>query len=299
MKLISGFCLTCIFLCGIFSLKAECQQGKDIFYNADSLFNEGKYFESALAYERIYFFSGDPETRARANLARAGALKQTGEFARARNDLQRSLGFRGNPEIHYQVMYEIAFCDYMTGNYASSLSVLMQMEHFYGDMPTWDDALALYALVYVMLGSWDDAFDKTLELIELRSPNALKTDSLVMKAMAFYYECRQPLIKSERKASNLSTFIPGAGQAYSGYHGKGLINASSQLLSLGITGLMVYHNLYISGFVIGLGMFQSFYFGGIKQAGYLANQFNLEETLYYKSLLKDFILEIDNLKVHE
>jgi TM2 domain-containing membrane protein YozV len=107
------------------------------------------------------------------------------------------------------------------------------------------------------------------------------------------------LIKSAKKALNLSTFIPGAGQVYAGYPGKGLINASSQLLSLGVTGIMVYHNLYISGFIIGLGMFQSFYFGGIKQAAYLANQFNLEETLYYKTLLKDFILEIDNLKVHE
>jgi hypothetical protein len=119
-------------------------------------------------------------------------------------------------------MYEIAFCDYMTGNYASSLSVLKQMEHFYGDMPARDDARALYALVYIMMENWEDAFDKTLELIELRSPDVLKTDSLIVKAMALYCECRQPLIKSAKKASNLSTFIPGAGQVYAGYPEKAL-----------------------------------------------------------------------------
>ena len=293
MRWINVFCLIFIFPCATYSLENPYHQPDTIFLAGDSLFAEGKYFEAAIAYERVYIFSENGNIRAKANLSRARSLKQIGEFAKARNDLQRSLGLRGNPELHSQIMYEIAFLDYMAGNYTSSLSVLIQMEQLYGHLAIWQEAKVLYPLVYVMLEHWELALNRTLELIKSSTDYQFIADSLAYTAITLFATNHRPTLKSEERASLLSTFLPGVGHLYAGALGKGAINATSQLLSLGISGLLAYHKLYISGFIIGLGMFQMFYFGGVRQAEQLAIQHNLEEMYNYKSLLKDFILDIE------
>ncbi len=294
MRLISVFYLICIFLCVTCSLNAGQVGGKnEAFFYADSLFQGGNYFESALAFERVYFFASDPHLRARANLGRARALKQTGDFNRARNDLQRSLSFREDNELHYQIMYEMAFCDYMAGNYTAAISMLKQVAYFYGDSHSADQVLLLFALSYTSLAQWDLAKESTVDFLNSRFEESPIRDSLLYRIDELFCECRWPEMKSQKRASNFATFLPGTGHLYAGYPGKGMINASSQLLSLGITGLMAYHNLYVSGFLMGLGMFQSFYFGGIRQATVLTQQRNSKGLLDYKSLLQDFLLEIE------
>lgn len=293
MRWINVFCLIFIYPCATYSLEKPSHKSDTIFVSGDSLYAEGKFFEAAIAYERVYFFSDDSKVRAKANLLRARSLKQIGEFSRARNDLQRSMGMRGNPELHSQIMYEIAFCDYMLGNYAASLSLLLQMEQLYSHMEIWSEAKVLYALVYVMLERWELALNRTVGLIQSNSDCPSKADSLTQEAITLFGDRNHPTLKYPESAAIRSTLLPGLGHMYAGAFGKGVINASSQLLSLGIAGLMAYNKLYVSGFIIGLGMFQLFYFGGIRQAEYLAGQYNLEEMYNYKSKLKAFILDIE------
>jgi tetratricopeptide (TPR) repeat protein len=283
--------LICIFLCATCSLRATVPY--EPFHRGDSLFAVGDFFEAALEFERVYFFSDDSRTRAIANLRRARVLKQSGNFVRARNDLQRSIGFRADKEIHFQILYETAFCDYMSGNYSSTVSILKQMEHHYGDSHSYYDVLLLFALSHIMLEQWDLALEKTMNIIETRVEEPVTKTILFSDAHRLFDLENVPAEKSENRAARLSTFLPGTGHWYAGKPVRGFVNATSQLSSLVLTGVMAYNSLYVSGFIIGLGMFQSFYFGGINQASRLARQSNLQSMGDYKQLLKDFVIEIE------
>lgn len=296
MKWINAFCLICISLCVSFSPdKAYAQKDSNVFLEMGrDLFRLGNYFESGIEFERAYFFATDSRIRLEANLERAQALKQTGEYLKARNDLQRTLHLRQFPELHFQLMYELAFCEYMLGNYSNAAGGLVQLKHFYPDEYFSDEILTLHALAGVMAGDFSLAQEKTIELIAYFNYDAQITDSLITRTMILFCDCSAPNLISEKTAGRLSAFIPGAGHFYAGYPGKGLLNAGSQLVSLGLAAYMGWNNLYVSGFVVGLGMFQSFYFGGIRQASYLAGQRNLKEMAGYKELLKEFILNLNH-----
>ena len=296
MKWINAFCLICIFLCvSFFPDKAYAQKDSNVFLEEGrNLFRKGNFFEAGIAFERAYFFSSDSRLRLEANLGRVQALKQTGEFLKARNDLQRILHMRQFPELHFQVMYELALCEYMLGNYSTASGTLMQLKHFYPEEYSSNEILTLHALAGVMAEDFSLAQDKTLELIIKQERETHIADSLIKQTMILFCECATPVLKSEKTAVRWSTFVPGAGHLYAGYPGKGLLNAGSQLVSLGLAAYMGWNNLFVSGFVVGLGMFQSFYFGGIRQAAFLANQRNLNEMAGYKEMLKEFILNLND-----
>jgi len=293
MKLTNVFFWICISLCANSTLKGnEVYAPKEEFALADSLYQAGNFFLSAIEYERIFYFSNDSETRMQANLKRAEALKQQNEFARARNDLQRSVHLLNHPHLHKQVLYQIVFCDYMVGNYGQAISTLQQLARFYEERSDDEDVLLLFALAAVMNEQWQLAEEKTRELIHTKVTEIVSADSLNLLAEHVYAESNIPELKSEKRASLLAAVIPGSGHLYAGYPGKGAVNLTSQLLSLGIAGVLVYFRLYVSGFVVGLGSFQSFYFGGIKQATFLTHQRNLILMGAYKELLSNFVMDV-------
>jgi tetratricopeptide (TPR) repeat protein len=292
MKLISAFFLICIFLCESSFLNIRAQNcGTSVFSLADSLFSSANYFESAIANERIYFDSDDTEQKIKANLKRADALIHLKEYARARNDLQRSIHMKAFPDLHFKVIYKSAFCGYMEGKYAEVISLMMQAKILYPE-EVGADFVLLQTLSYVMNGNWDLALTGTHNLIRLKSWTPQQEEEFMTKTVQLFDDKKFPVKKSSTKASLLSTFIPGAGHIYAGYTGKGLLNSASQVVALGLAGFLVYNQMYITGFVVGLGMFQSFYFGGIKQAVDLTEQRNLIQYALYKDELKQFIIHI-------
>ncbi len=257
---------------------------------------ERKYFEAAVSFERIYFTSEDTQTKIIANLKRAEALKQMGAFTKARNDLQRSVHVNIHADLHQKVLYEMAFCDYMAGNFTSSLAFLSQIEHYYPVFRESIEVERLFALTNVMLGNWEKSREHTVVLIEKSLSSQMIKDSLVTETANLFCNCKWPIEKSEKRAGMLSTFLPGSGQVYAGYPGKGILNAGSQLLALSFAGVMMWQGLYITGFTVGLGLFQSFYFGGIRQANFLTHQSNLGDFADYKEKLSLFIFSIENFQ---
>ena len=295
--MINVFYWICIFLCANYSLTNVTSASElTIFEDADKLLEEGKYFEAAVSFERIYFTSEDSQSKIIANLKRTEALKQLGEYSKARNDLQRSVHVNTYADLHQEVLYQMAFCDYMDGNYVSSRVFLLQIEHYYPVLRESNEVERLLALVNVMLGQWEQASLHTLSLIEKSLSSQLLKDSLSEETDNLFCSCNWPVEKSEKKAGMLSTFLPGTGHVYAGYPGKGILNAGSQLLSLSFAGVMMWQGLYITGFTVGLGLFQSFYFGGIRQANFLTHQSNLVDFADYKERLSLFIFSIENFQ---
>lgn len=290
MKWINGFYLTCIFLCATLSTSAT--EHERWFHAADSLFRDGNWFEASILYERSYYTSTDARGRILANLAKVEAMKEMGEFSRARRDLQRSVTFRGDDTLRKELLYQLALCAYLEGDAAGARSFLLQIEHGFEKLPGHRTFL-LNGLVIIDEQRWDELkphldrwFQETNVTSELRDDYLHALDLLVMELGGV------PSPRDPDRARMWSTFIPGTGQFYAGSAGWGVLNAFSQLAALSGFGLLVWNGYYIAGVFAGLGPFQSLYFGGIRQAGTLAEQNNKSRLDEFQTALKRFLLNV-------
>lgn len=257
------------------------------------MFDRGNYFAAAIEYERSYYLSDDPLRQTLANLSKARALKQMGAFDKALMDLRRSLPFSGADSLRFRVLYEVAFCSHMSGDHSGAHSYLRQIRYFFPDGPGLKKIRLLESLNLVQREQWEElqgflADSWLAEPVDsLVRRMAVEIDSLLSPASI-------PLVRKPERARLYATFVPGLGHFYAGAPGRGLLNASSQLLSLGVFGFLALNGFYISGFTAGLGLFQSFYFGGIRQAGELTAAANNERMRAFKEQLSQMLISLEN-----
>ena len=272
MKWINAFYLICIFPFAAFS--ADYKQGQDAKLNeADSLFQAGNYFEASIGFERIFFGTDNPEVKTMANLRKAEAYKQMGEYARARNDLERSLMYGGNHVSRMEVLYQMAFCAYMESDFADANALVLQWKHLSGGEIE-HRVMLLQALLLVEEWAWDELRSHLEAWLAFADQTQAQADTLLAGYDMLVTDLLPAREKSVHKARMLSTFIPGAGQVYAGEAGWGLLNATSQLAALGAFTWLAFNGFYLAGPIAGLGLFQSLYFGGINQAGELTQIHN-------------------------
>ena len=88
----------------------------------------------------------------------------------------------------------------------------------------------------------------------------------------------------------MSTYLPGTGQLYAGYFWEGAANLSFQLIGLATIGVGIWTKYYISGTLLGVTIYQRFYTGGTKRAGYLAEKRNYLEMAEYRNKIKPILL---------
>jgi tetratricopeptide (TPR) repeat protein len=266
MKWTSAFCSTCIFLCATLST-SQGQEAARALRQADSLFAGGIYFHASIEYERAYYLSEGPGDRILANLGKASALKQMGLFDKAHVDLQRSLPQAPSDSLRFALLNELALCAYLSGDYQTARSWLQQIIHFYGDNPWSDCILLLEALTLLQLEQWEALAGH----LEQRAAAGDGEAGLLADALRdTIREGAVPVRKDPRRARRLSTFLPGTGHVWAGYPGRGLLNAGAQLGALASFAWFACNGFYVAGVSVGLALFQSFYFGGIRQAGDLA-----------------------------
>jgi tetratricopeptide (TPR) repeat protein len=294
MKWINAYCLICTFLCATPSISQDFP-GLRAMDAADSLFAAGEYFVASIEYERCYFLSDDPLLRTRANLAKAAALKQMGRFENARSDLQRSLPFAGTDSLRFLVLYELAFCSFMAGDHPGAASYIRQAGYFFPGRQS--ELRLLEALTMVQMERWTDLNEQLAKWLSEHldgDQDALeRAEGIVVEITGLTAAGALPRQRNPEKARLMSTFLPGLGHAYAGEAGKGLLNASSQLISLGLFGILAWNGFYVSSLTVGLSMFQSFYFGGIRQAGELAGATNWSAMASLKRQLSDRLIALE------
>jgi hypothetical protein len=98
--------------------------------------------------------------------------------------------------------------------------------------------------------------------------------------------------KSAVKAENLS-FIPGLGQIYAGYPLRGFFSLGLQGLALGVGAWHIWQGYYVIGAYIGMGIFYLFYTGGMRHAGYLAEQKNMRKMKAVEDQLIDALTKTE------
>jgi len=275
------FFLTCIFLCVTFSIKAQ-QKIDPQWGKADSLLQAHQYMASLVEYERIVFQSNDAGIKKQAIFKKAMVYKAMRSYEKTEEELNR-IGIRNpNDTLFPLKAYEMAFAQYMTGNYQAALSTIETYGVMIsGEHQVMPGLLTLKILCYNQLFKFDRAESTIRQLAGLSNTH----DSLNYTSLLTYYE-KAPHYKNPETAKHLS-ILPGLGQVYCGKVFEGglsfLLNASA--LSFGAW--EVYSGYYFTGYVVGVTLLQKFHTGGQHRAELLARQVNEKHILKFNQLIID------------
>lgn len=280
MPLIIRFWLTCIFLCVVFITNAQ-------FDKANQLKTDGYYELAALEYERVVFKNNDPDTRNKALLQKSLCYKSLGNHSLALKTLERANLFIKQDSINFSIRYEWVLNAYLSDNYPSALSQLVQIEYFFKNN-LYDKVLYLHILTLNELRRWEEAKEKYIEYENL--------NDIGLSADEAYSFLKKTKIKNPVKAENISYFLPGVGQMYAGYFGKGLVSSLIQASLITFGAYSLYEGYFFTGALTGVGLFWAFYSGGTRHAKYLAEKKNEELTQKYNEPIRKALLSTERNK---
>ena len=251
------FWLACIFLFATFLIKAQ---------SADSLFKQGNYQDAILAYEFEYYQSGQDSSL----LKKSWAYKAMGKYDQAILNLKRINDF--------DTSYELALLYYLNDQLALSNASLLRMGMSGSD--TTFNATLLKAMVQVDQLQIEEAKNHLIKHSDLLGLDDAAISSIFPKKIK---------IKNPDRAYNISLFAPGFGQAYAGYPGRGFVSGAMQLGTVGFTYWSLINRYYFSGVLTGAALFYTFYLGGARYAGILANERNEKLTEEIKNQISEQI----------
>lgn len=295
MKLINIYCLIFISLCAVSSTDAQRISEDDktkMKRLADSIFNAGNWFEASIEYERCYFYAENPEERCKSLLLKANCLKQSGDFASAAKRLQESPVYNVSDSLSFQLQYQSALCYYLSGDFQTSSAKLKTMSYRFQKKEYLASIYLLYSMVFNELFLYDSAKNSSLYYISLIIDDPLLKDSLSRKITEFYSTKNLPHLKNARKAEWFSRIIPGLGQVYLGYPGEGAINFILNAGALGFGLWGVFSGYPITGYIIGAGLLQKFYYGGLNRTLFLTGKANIKNTREFNYSARSFILSL-------
>jgi TM2 domain-containing membrane protein YozV len=293
MKLINGFCLIFIFLCAVFSTDAQesgAISGMKLLAEADSLYQRQEYYAASVAYEQVCYYSESPEQSASAILKKAACLKQRGEFAMAAKRLSEVGVFGISDSLAFRVQYQSAFCYYLAADFLTASARLKNLAFRFPQPAYLTEVAFLHTLVWNELQEYDSAAISAQRYIRLMTLDKGVEDSLMQDVQTMYSPKNRPKLKSATRSEWFSRIIPGLGQTYLGYPGEGslsfLLNAAS--LGLGVYGVV--SGYPISGYIVGAGMLQKFYYGGLRRTAFLTGKANYERSRSFNEQVRNWLI---------
>ncbi len=257
----------------------------------DSLFREGLYREAAIEYERLYYLNDDPRIRLEARIGRSNCHRRLGEYDEAVRDLDEVPVMPLNDSLRHLLLLERVANHYLAGDFDHARSLLQQLV-FYTDGKK--DARVLLTEVLLALESYDYdlAEECTIALLQQSARQPAAKDSLLKVITGLYGKKQRPRIVKPAKAVMMSRFIPGSGQAVAGYPAEGAVNFFLHALALGAGAYGILQAYYFTGYIVGAGMLQKLYFGGLKRTAYLAGKGNTERTAAFNRKARTLAIEL-------
>jgi tetratricopeptide (TPR) repeat protein len=256
---------------------------------ADSLHGIGQYNDASLAYEKAIYFNSEPVSKARLSLKRAQSLKQIGSFEIAEQTLNR-VDLNSLPDsLLYEVKYNAALCAYLGTNFTIAESHLIQLIYFGKDSSKVFTCYPLYSLILNELGKYSEA-EKYLGKYIQCSYNDTSRTRISNEIKNLYSKKNQPKLKRLKKAKVMSYIVPGLGQMYAGYWGEGLTAAACNAVFIGLTGVGIFYQYYVTSILYSYSIFAKFYVGNVKRVEFLVNKKNYQLTKNYNEKLKQKII---------
>ena len=241
--------------------------------NGDSLFASENYNLAALAYYEEFYFAENPDLKANLLLKRVNSLKQTGEFAKAAEELDK-FNFNCSFELKYKLKFEAALCYYLAEDFLLSNLQLQWIDRLYDSYSNNKDYLRLKVIILAQLENYEE-----LEKLVNDEKFTVFFSEGLMQNWLLEYKTRK--IKKENRAEWFSSFIPGWGQTYAGFFGEGVSGFVLNAAALGFMGYNFWLTNYITTFTVGSGLLNKFYFGSRRRSVHLVKSRNYQLKQQY------------------
>lgn len=280
------FFLICIFLCAILSTNRII--ASDYYSNALRIFHEKKFYAASIEFERAIFYETDINRIALLKYYKSLCYKELGENVKTLEELGEINIFNVPDSLYFLIRYQQALSNYLNNDPDQSLWNIGELRFRFPDSAKIIDIIPLNILCLNTTRRWDEAhrlWNYFLENSDLEN-SAIKNYKAEVNNL--YKKRNIPGFHSPKKAENFSRFIPGSGQIYSGAVVEGSVNFLINASFLGFALYEFYTEYYITGYFVGLGLFNKTYHGGMRRASLLAEQKN-------SAALKKFNLETSSL----
>jgi len=241
------------------------------------IYSEGRYFEASIGFERAIFNENDSSRIDLYRYYKSLCYKRIADYDNALKELER-IKIETKPDSLYLIFrYEQLLCSYLNQDLNQAMSLIDGIYKRFRDTISVLELLPLNILCLNACREWDNARTLWYYYID----NSVASDSAkncFNQEVSRLYEMKNlPKFYSAGRAGNLSTFLPGSGQIYSGAVLEGSFNLIINMALLYYAVNQLTGKYYLTGYFIGLKLFNKFYSGGIRRAESLANNKNEEE----------------------
>ena len=253
------FCTISIFLCALFSSRAQ---------NPDSL---------AVGYERIVFEGAGLAETNDALLAKADCYMQLGRYRDASSTLARVRLFALSPEERTAVQYQQELCWFLAGDFKQAASLVEEV----GDGSS--DALLLHALALAYNGQYDESEIYAARFISWDGPSERLPELLALYAA-------HPRVPDATTTMVLS-FFPPLGHFYNGEIGEGLLSGGLNLAALAFTVANFVSGYWVTGLIGGGIALNYTYMGNQQRTSALVEKHRVNDPIIFGDKLRAFLLQ--------
>ncbi len=278
------FYLICTFLLGTFILTFS----NDTSRVADSLFEAESFFDAAVEYERLFYFSNDYRDKNRFRFKKALCFKSMGDYSASKNELVKINLIGLNPDEKRLITYETALISFVERDYEFCAKTLMRIEYDIYEQEQRKNLFLIATLNYAMMEDFENSEKFALKFASLNSkPDQLPIISNQIKQA--YLKKNRPRIKSE-KVFDWIGIIPGFGQFYVGKFGEGITNIALNVTAFSFGVFQIINGFYFTGYFVGTLSINKFYFGGRTRAKNLFKEVNAYQLTNYQNKLREILV---------
>ncbi|MFP4041284.1 MAG: tetratricopeptide repeat protein [Bacteroidales bacterium] len=273
MNTITKYFLIFIFLSVAFSIKSEAQKEDSHLDIADEYFSTKKYLKASIEYERVlYNNNNDPNLSNTAHYKKALCYRFLKRNEDALSELERISLFHADDTFKNKIHYEKSFNLLLLDKPKEALLQINQINVNSLPSNSAKNIIPLKILVLNKSREWDKAEKTFSGWINSLNLTQEEKKQWIDTLKTIYTEKNLPKDYSAEKAHNLSRFIPGAGQIYTGHIWEGAGSFIFNAAAIGAGIHQVWNGFYFTGYIGGFGIFYKSYFGGMERASNLAKK---------------------------
>lgn len=266
--------MTFIFLCVTYLISAQEHHYLDSAKKYDS---QNEFVKASIFYERVLFNSADEQDLYDAFFLKIESLKRQQAFFSAVQFIKQNINLIGSDSVKNKVYEQWILCLFLNSKYEEAISLIEFSKNYFDKYVDYKWVNFLKILSLNNQNNW----------VEAKSTyKAWLKDLNMDTAFAEHSYQKLPKLKSENTASWLATIIPGAGQFYTKDYLEGFASISLQATGI-LYGINSFQNKYfLSSWLVGLGTFGSFHFGGVRRSVELVKQYNKKKSSDFNEKLK-------------
>jgi tetratricopeptide (TPR) repeat protein len=272
----------CMFLCVTFITKSLANDSIVNFYQTrvDSFYQNGNFEKAIVDCERILFRSVENKTRIKTLFLKAECFKQLGNFNDANLTLVSISTVGLDSATTCEIYYNEALNSYMSGMYDEAASQLTQIDIFTNNKEFSENHIFLKILVLGELAKWDSA------MVVINKTKYLSTSQ--KNDLQLIYK-NKPHLFNAKRLDWYSRFIPGSGQVITGHFFEGAASFLFCASALTFGGYEVYTHYYFTGYFLGAGFLNGFYYGGLRRLKIMVEFENAKRKEGINSKVKGYL----------